>query len=662
MTRMAARRVLAGLVLLIALGAGAWWLARPSPQQPPRPFPVGAGRVTALPASVDFGESMVGAGSRTRTVTIRNGSVSALRIGHVFVEGDDAAAFAADAAPCTRAVVGPGRSCTLRVRFLPGEAGARSGTLSLETGVPDGLLTVALTGAAAAPAVEVDHTRLDFGAQAVGARSAVQAVTVRNGGSAPVSLEVLPARSGDAGAMAEFPVVSTGCPMAPMAPLGAGRTCTIAVAFEPAAPGGRSAILAIRPAVPTGSPGLAEPGSYGSADSAGPEGASGAGRGGTVSVALAGVGTEAVSPAALVASSAEVDFDRVVAGARSAATTLTLSNTSGSRLQVLGVRVEGASAAEFAVAGTTCRAGSSLRPGGRCIVGLVFQPSGSAGAGGRSATVVVDHAGPAGPEGAARSLTVALTGERAVASPAADRTREDFGTLPLGTAADLRTLSIRNDGGALLGIGTLALAGADAGDFVLSADRCSGTAVEPGRTCTVALGFDPRREGGRSATLVVPHDAGGTPLTIALSGAGAVAADLSVAIAPPPGPGLGPDEPSGPGDGSSGRWRITVRNAGPRDATSVRLVVSGEAVSLDWARTGPWRCDEAGRSSARVTCTMPVLPRSGRAVLDLGVVVAGDEGVPSLTAAVRAGEPDPRGSDDKAHALVPIPGPAPSGP
>jgi hypothetical protein len=428
--------------------------------------------------------------------------------------------------------------------------------------------------------------------------------------------------------------------MDPTDRLAAGQVCTIAVAFQPAGPGGRSAILTVQAQVPGGS-------SEHASEAAG-----------TVSVALAGVGAEPGAAPALVASSAEVDFQPVVPGAKSPVTTVTVSNTGGSKFQVRGVRVEGASAAEFAVAGTTCRAGSSLRPGGRCTVSLVFQPSGDAGAGSRSAMVVVDHAGPDGAE-AAPPLTVALTGHGAVAVPAVARMREDFGAVPLGTATELRTLVLRNDGGVPLGVGALRLAGADAGDFVLAADRCSRTAVDPGRSCTFALGFDPGRDGGRSATLVVPHDAGPAPLTIALSGAGDPAADLSVAIVPPAGAAPAP----GPSDltAEPGRWRVVVRNAGPRDATGVRLVLSGEAVSLDPSSTGPWRCDRAERPSPRTTavaCTMPALPRGGRAVVDLAVDVSGDEGVPSLTAAVDAAEPDPHATDDRAHALVPIPGPA----
>jgi hypothetical protein len=418
-------------------------------------------------------------------------------------------------------------------------------------------------------------------------------------------VQVLPARGEGDAAVGEFPVVTTSCSGASLPP---GQTCAVAVAFRPATAGGRSATLGIGPAGP--------------------------GAGGALSVALAGVGTG--GPATLSASPPTVDFGTVAAGTRSAARTVTLFNASGTALQLRSVRLGGADAAAFALSPATCKAGASLPRDGQCTVGLVFQPP---AAGGRSATVVVDHTASGSP------LTVALTGAGAVASAGADPTRVSFGSRPVGASTELRTVTVSNKGEAPLRVGTVALAGANSGDFVFSADRCSGATVDPGRTCTVGVGFAPQHEGGRSATLTIPHGAAGSPLTVALSGTGAVTADLSVTLAP-----------------SSSMatvvpWTVTVRNAGPSDATALRLVVSGTDVSLSPGEPGPWQCTVADQFPSQIVCTLRALAPNARAALEVDVGLFG-EGAPSITAEVKSAEPDPYGGDNKASASIPAPMPS----
>ena len=159
------------------------------------------------------------------------------------------------------------------------------------------------------------------------------------------------------------------------------------------------------------------------------------------------------------------------------------------------------------------------------------------------------------------------------------------------------------------------------------------------------MGLRPQREGGRSATLTVPHDAAGSPLTVALSGTGAIAADLSVTLAP-----------------SSSMatvvpWTVSVRNAGPSDATDLRLVVSGVDVSLSPGEVpGPWQCNTAEGSPPQIVCTLRALAPSAQAVLEVDVGLFG-EGTPSLTAEVKGAEPDPHEGDNKAFALIPAPSP-----
>ncbi len=61
--------------------------------------------------------------------------------------------------------------------------------------------------------------------------------------------------------------------------------------------------------------------------------------------------------------------------------------------------------------------------------------------------------------------------------------------------------------------------GADASDFIVTADECTGETLQPAETCTLAVRFAPSAEGPRSASLTV-HAANVTGLGIPLSGEG----------------------------------------------------------------------------------------------------------------------------------------------
>ena len=61
--------------------------------------------------------------------------------------------------------------------------------------------------------------------------------------------------------------------------------------------------------------------------------------------------------------------------------------------------------------------------------------------------------------------------------------------------------------------------GADASDFIVTADECSGETLQPAETCTLLVRFAPSAEGLRSASLTV-HAANATGLEIPLSGEG----------------------------------------------------------------------------------------------------------------------------------------------
>jgi Ca2+-binding RTX toxin-like protein len=98
----------------------------------------------------------------------------------------------------------------------------------------------------------------------------------------------------------------------------------------------------------------------------------------------------------------------------------------------------------------------------------------------------------------------------------------DFGNQPRGLQSAEQTVTVRNDGPPRLRPGAAALTGADAGQFVISSNACTGTNLAAGATCTVGIRFGPNGLGSRSARLELSSNGGGSPHPVTLTGTGAL--------------------------------------------------------------------------------------------------------------------------------------------
>jgi hypothetical protein len=131
--------------------------------------------------------------------------------------------------------------------------------------------------------------------------------------------------------------------------------------------------------------------------------------------------------------------------------------------------------------------------------------------------------------GAARSANITAGGRTllvsqaaAVASPPApavitqSATAIAFGTVAVGRSTS-RSVTLKNTGGSTGSITSLAIAGANPGDFSLRG--CSaGTSLAKGGSCTLTVTFAPSGSGTRSASVAIGTSSG--TLTLGLSGAG----------------------------------------------------------------------------------------------------------------------------------------------
>jgi Ca2+-binding RTX toxin-like protein len=77
------------------------------------------------------------------------------------------------------------------------------------------------------------------------------------------------------------------------------------------------------------------------------------------------------------------------------------------------------------------------------------------------------------------------------------------------------------DGASRLRPGAVTLSGADAAQFAISSNTCTGANLAVSATCTVGVKFAPNGLGARSAALAIASNGAGSPHSVALSGTGA---------------------------------------------------------------------------------------------------------------------------------------------
>ena len=191
--------------------------------------------VQVSPASLSFGNQVVGTTSAPQTVTLQDQGTMAFDITGVTTTGDFS-----KTGNCL-AALGPNSSCTFQVRFTPSTTGALAGTLSISTSAAATPQVVSLTGTGTQPVVQLSSPSLTFAAQNTHSTSAAKAVTLTVGGNAPLSISSI-AASGD---FAE----TNNC----RSSVGEGASCMISVTFTPTTVGTLTGGLTISDDAP-GSP------------------------------------------------------------------------------------------------------------------------------------------------------------------------------------------------------------------------------------------------------------------------------------------------------------------------------------------------------------------------------------------------------------------------
>jgi FG-GAP-like repeat/Cep192 domain 4 len=165
-----------------------------------------------------------------------------------------------------------------------------------------------------------------------------------------------------------------------------------------------------------------------------------------------------------------------------------------------------------------------------------------------------------------------------------------------GSESAAQTVRLKNYGGGDVSVSGVALAGADAGGFVLADDACSGATLTTGETCSVSVRFHPGRVGTHSARLEFTDDAPGNPHSAALSGTGTPPVALSPSsIAWKPRP-----------DSTESTYRIvTLTNLGEVDLAVDQVALGGADASSFRLPSSYDHCTDTTVPSAQ-TCTVKV--------------------------------------------------------
>jgi hypothetical protein len=277
--------------------------------------------VSISPLTISFGTRALDTVSRTETVTLTNAGTSALTINSIALTGSNPGDFT-EKNTCG-ASLPPSGHCDIKASFAPTQVGPLTAGLTITDSDASSPQTVSLSGygAHAGPNATVSPTSLMFATQLLNTTSSAQTVTLTNYGTDTLTITGSSIQ-GDFGQTRQC-----GDTLAPTA------SCTFGINFAPKTIGNLSGGLSITDNAP----------------------------GGTQTVSLAGVSTEVkLNPSSLSFHTCTSEQEQTK-----------LTNVGSSALSISDITLTGSS--DFT---ETNNCGSSVEPGGSCVITVTFKGSG----------------------------------------------------------------------------------------------------------------------------------------------------------------------------------------------------------------------------------------------------------------------------------------------
>lgn len=373
--------------------------------------------------------------------------------------------FRIDVDGCSGKTLNPGTFCDVEASFTPtgGRGAFFGGFVVFSNESPIG--SSVLEGQVVSPEIALMPDAVDFGNQAVGKSSIASQVTMSNSGDATLSITS----------------IATSAPFSAIDDCGGtlepGSHCTISAVFTPTVEGGVSGSVSIATDAQT------------SPDA----------------ITLSGTGVPADQPSASFSTEA-LDFGGQAVNTTSAAQSIEMSNTGNVNLTIAAVTT-----AEGFTGSDDC--GDVLAPGATCAIDVAFSPTAAQPYVGN--LVVATNAGDSPHAIALRGFGASDAGPRAVFS----QTTVDFGEQALRRPSNPSITTLTSGGSEALVVQSVTKTADSTGSFS-GDDFCSGKTLEPGRSCTIEIVFNPQEKGSLGATASVASNAPESPQTLIATGVG----------------------------------------------------------------------------------------------------------------------------------------------
>ena len=415
--------------------------------------------------NMSFGLTAVGNTSSPETlilsaygpVTISNISTSTN-----FSEADDCPATLAN-----------GTVCTMYVYFVPTASGNLTGNVTINSnGFFSQTNAVNLSGLGSS--MSLTGAPLTFGNQLVKTTSTAKTVTVKNTGTAAITMGAITLTD-----TTDYTITANTCPASGKTLAGA-ASCTISLTFNPKSTGSKRGSVVINDSDPS-TPQL---------------------------IGLSGTGTSNVS-----LSLTSITFPTTAVGTTSAVTKVTLTNSTGVSITLSNpaITVTG----PFANAtSTTCTNSLVIAASGTCVINAEFKPTATGFALG---TLNVNDSDVTSPQ------SVALQGYGTGIKFSSNTI--NFGTVTRGQTVS-STVTITNVGTTNVFFTGAELSGTQSADFSdnyndgAPCNNTSANPLKPGGTCQVTVSFDPSIVGTENASYKVFDNSVGSPQSLTLTGKG----------------------------------------------------------------------------------------------------------------------------------------------
>ncbi|HYA24647.1 MAG TPA: FG-GAP-like repeat-containing protein, partial [Terriglobales bacterium] len=194
-----------------------------------------------------------------------------------------------------------------------------------------------------------------------------------------------------------------------------------------------------------------------------------------------------------------LSFTDQLVGTISAPQSVTLTNTGSTALSISSVSVTG----QFQLSSNTC--GSSVAPGGNCVLSVTFQPQAR---GTQNGLLGINDSASLKPQ------VVELTGKGTFVS--LSPTQLTFPAQKVGTKSTPQSVTLTNTGPTALTIFSVTITKLE--EFTQT-NNCV-PQVAAGASCTIEVTFAPTSKGTHEATVSISDNGGSSPQTVPLTGTG----------------------------------------------------------------------------------------------------------------------------------------------